>query len=213
MNQFLIVDDHPLFRTALSAAVQRVVPSISIREATSLYEANRALKSEPVDVLLLDLHMSDSDGFAGLINIRHDYPHIPVIIVSAIEGAEVVQKSISFGAAAYIPKSFGVDQICEALEAVLNGDIWMPDGADALDEKGAQELEKAEKLASLTPAQIKVLLGIRGGRLNKQIAYDHGITEATVKAHVTAIFRKLGVMNRTQAVLYADALEVERPAI
>ncbi len=212
MNQFLIVDDHPLFRSALSAAVRRVLPHISIREATSLAEATTALEREQVDMLLLDLHMSDSDGFAGLINIRHDYPHIPVIIVSALEGSDIAHKSVSFGAAGYIPKSLSVDDICTALQAVMDGDIWLPEGYDGPAAGSEEEIEKAEKLASLTPAQVKVLLGIREGRLNKQIASDHGITEATVKAHVTAIFRKLGVINRTQAVLFAESLAVERPS-
>lgn len=203
----LIADDHPLFRDALSAAVQRVFDQSELIHAATLETALACLRTEPVDLLLLDLHMADSAGFAGLVTVRHDWPALPVVIISASEGSDVIQQALAFGAAGYIPKSTSLDTICEALSVVVDGDIWAP----AHRQTDGDTDTATEKLASLTPAQLKVLLGMRAGRLNKQIAYDLGITEATVKAHVTAIFRKLGVINRTQAVLFAEKLDVERP--
>ena len=207
--QVLIADDHPLFRDALSAAINRVLPKAKVIHASCLKDAFREVASETIDLVLLDLHMPDSEGFAGLIALRHDFPALPVVVVSASTGDSVVGRALTFGAAGYIPKSTPLDEICVALDAVLAGDIWMPAGIS----EPLKTDTVSEKLASLTPAQLKVLLGIRAGQLNKQIAYDLQISEATVKAHVTAIFRKLDVINRTQAVLLAEKLDVERPQV
>ncbi|MEM8799531.1 MAG: response regulator transcription factor [Pseudomonadota bacterium] len=210
MSRFLIADDHPLFRDALAAALKRINSAAEIEEASSLGDARQKLTPN-LNLLLLDLHMSDSEGFAGLITIRHQAPALPVIVVSASEGDDVVRRAIEFGAAGYIPKSASLDVICKAISAVLEGDIWVPDDTDL--NGGSGDDEVAQRIATLTPAQLRVLMGLRAGRLNKQIAYDMGITEATVKAHVTAVFRKLEVINRTQAVLAADVLDVDRPQV
>lgn len=204
----LIADDHPLFRDALSAAVERVFSPAYVAHAACLADAAAHLQDTPCDLLLLDLHMADSEGFAGLITICHDFPALPVVVISASEGAAVVGQALAFGAAGYIPKSTPLEVICTAIRQVMDGDIWTPEDSSVAPVDG-----DSDKLAALTPAQLKVLLGMRAGRLNKQIAFDLGITEATVKAHVTAIFRKLGVINRTQAVLIAEKLDVERPAV
>lgn len=212
MSTIVIADDHPLFRDALAAAVRRVVPEAAIQTASCLTQARDALGAD-VHLLLLDIHMADSDGLAGLVAIRHDHPALPVVVVSASEGASVQARAIAFGAAGFIPKSTGLDRLCAALEAVLAGEIWAPLPDRAAADPGAPDTEALARLASLTPAQLRVLIGVRDGRLNKQIAYDMGITEATVKAHLTAIFRKLGVINRAQAVRAAEALEIDRPAV
>lgn len=209
MTAIVIADDHPLFRNALSTAVRRVRPDATLHEASTLGQA-RGLLSADVALLLLDLHMDDSDGLAGLIAIRHDFPAIPVMVVSASEGQGVIGRAIAFGAAGYVPKSSPLEVICQAVDAVMAGDIWTPPVPEDVTSGRDGELGR---IASLTPAQLRVLIGLREGRLNKQIAFDMGITEATVKAHVTAVFRKLGVSNRTQAVLAADALAVEQTAL
>ncbi|MBB4212499.1 DNA-binding NarL/FixJ family response regulator [Rhodothalassium salexigens DSM 2132] len=208
MTTIVISDDHPLFRDALAAAVRRVAPGAKIREAASLAKTRAHLAETPAALVLLDLHMDDSDGFAGLVGIQHDFPAVPVAVVSASDSAGVIARAIGFGAAGFIPKASGLETICAALDAILGGAVWTPPGFDPT-AADAETDETAARLATLTPAQVRVLLGLRRGRLNKQIAYDMGITEATVKAHVTAIFRKLGVLNRTQAVLAADVLDVD----
>ena len=209
MGPILIADDHPLFRDALSAAVRRMHADVEIAEAATLAEARSALERTAPGLLLLDLHMEDSQGFAGLIGIRHDWPALPVVVVSASEDPSVIRRAIEFGASGFIPKSSDLPTICAAIEAVLSGDVWTP-AAIAQDPEPDAE---TSRLATLTPAQLRVLIGLKQGRLNKQIAYDMGISEATVKAHVTAVFRKLGVINRTQAVLAAEALDVSQPAV
>jgi DNA-binding NarL/FixJ family response regulator len=206
-HRIVIADDHPLFRAALGQAVGRVVPQAAVIEASSVAQAAAALRVGPVELLLLDLHMEDSHGFAALLEFRQLYPAVPVIVVSASEEPGVPHRAVRLGAAAFIPKSADLSTMTAALEAVRSGDIWLPEGArEAVSDDSGASLER---LASLTPAQLRVLGSLSRGLLNKQIAFEMSISEATVKAHVTAVFRKLGVINRTQAVLIAGALEVE----
>ncbi len=204
MDRIVIADDHPLFRAALSTAMSRASPDAVIEETSSLAGARSALASGPVDLLLLDLKLSDSDGFAGLAGIRADFPAAPVAIVSASDDEGTVRRALAFGAAGFIPKSASLETMAEALGAILGGDVWAP---------ALSELEPGEsmesRIASLTPSQLKILIGLQQGRLNKQIAFDLGVTEATIKAHLTGVFRKLGVHNRTQAVIAAQALTTD----
>ena len=205
----LIADDHPLFREALKQALQKVVGNAQILEASSVAEAQDVLKGHDVGLMLLDLHMDDSHGFTGLICIRQDRPALPVVVVSGSEDPQVVKRAIDFGAAGFIPKSSSLTVMSEALKAIMeDGDIWIPSYVDLDGDEGDEEESAAAKLASLTPAQLKVLTCVVRGLLNKQIAYEMDISEATVKAHMTAIFRKLDVINRTQAVLVAKDLDV-----
>jgi DNA-binding NarL/FixJ family response regulator len=203
--QVVIADDHPLFRTALSHAVSKVWPEAEIVEASSAKQAREALEAAPAEALLLDLHMEDSHGLSVLMDLRQDYPALPISIVSASEEARVIGAAQQLGAAAFIPKSSSLDVMRDALSAVREGDGWFP-------EASADEDQDLAQIASLTPAQRRILSSMREGLLNKQIAYELDISEATVKAHITAIFRKLGVNNRTQAVLLAGKLDVEQPA-
>ena len=204
-QRIIIADDHPLFRIALSHAVGKVWPSAEIVEASSAGEARQALEAGATEVLLLDMHMEDSSGLTVLMDMRQDFPALPIAIVSASEEPRVFAAASQLGAAAFIPKSASLDQMRDALSAVKEGDNWFP-------EMDAEADDDLARIASLTPAQRRILGAIRQGLLNKQIAYEQDISEATVKAHITAIFRKLGVNNRTQAVLLAAKLDVDQPA-
>ena len=209
-GRIVLADDHPLFRAALSAAVKRAAPGRAIIETSSLADTAAALEEAPAELVCLDLHMEDSSGFIGLAELRKAHPGAPVVVISASESPGVAARAVEFGASGFIPKTAGMDALCDALAAVLDGEVWLPEGAHAEDDD--ETVRAAAKIAQLTPAQMRVLSGLAEGRLNKQIAYDMGISEATVKAHVTAIFRKLDVINRTQAVLVAQALQLEPPA-
>lgn len=204
-GRIIIADDHPLFRSALAHAVGRVWPEAAIIEASSAAEARGGLSEGAADALLLDLHMADSSGLSVLMDLRQDYPALPIVIVSASEEPRVAAAAAQLGAAGFIPKSASLDAIREGLAAVREGDAWFPDACDARTD------DDLARIASLTPAQRRILGGIRQGLRNKQIAYELAISEATVKAHITAILRKLGVNSRTQAVLLAAKLEVDQP--
>ena len=204
LHRIVVADDHPLFRAALGSALARAAPGATIEETASLAGAREALGAGPVDLLLLDLKLSDSEGFAGLAEVRGDFPAVPVAVVSASEDGATVRRALAYGAAGFIPKSATLQEMVQALEAILAGDTWSPQ-IPAADEDGSMEA----RIASLTPSQLKILIGLQQGRLNKQIAYDLGVTEATIKAHLTSVFRKLGVHNRTQAVIAAQALVLE----
>ena len=202
-GRIIIADDHPLFRTALSHAVGKVWPEAEVVEAGSAAAAIAAL-GKPADALLLDLHMEDSNGLSVLMDLRQDYPALPIVIVSASEEPRVYAAASQLGAAAFIPKSASLEAMREALSSVREGDNWFPQTDSGTDGDLA-------RIASLTPAQRRILGQMRAGLLNKQIAYELDISEATVKAHITAIFRKLGVVSRTQAVLLATKLDVDQP--
>ncbi len=200
-HRIVVADDHPLFRAALGSALSRAAPDATIEECSSLAGAREALGRGSIDLLLLDLKMSDCDGFAGLVAVRGEHPAVPVVVVSASEDAGTIRRALAFGASGFIPKSATLPVMVEALSAILDGDVWAPE----IGEDDGQPLME-HRIASLTPSQLKILIGLQQGRLNKQIAYDLGVTEATIKAHLTGVFRKLGVQNRTQAVIAAQAL-------
>ncbi len=202
--RIVIADDHPLFRSALAHAVGKVWPDAAIIEASSAAEARVALAAGGTEALLLDLHMADSTGLSVLMDLRQDYPALPIVIVSASEEPRVAAAAAQLGAAGFIPKSASLEAMREGLCVVRDGDSWFP-------ESGAGTDDDLARIASLTPAQRRILGAIRQGLLNKQIAYELTISEATVKAHITAILRKLGVNSRTQAVLLAAKLDVDQP--
>jgi len=203
MDRIVLADDHPLFRAALRSAVDKAAPGAAVEECASLAEARAALlkPGSPVDLLLLDLKLSDSEGMAGLAAIRAEHPAVPVAVVSASEESSVVRHAMGLGAAGFIPKSTALPQMVEAINAILAGDSWAPDTLDAEDD------DLAARVASLTVSQLRILEGLKAGRLNKQIAFDLGVSEATIKAHLTSVFRKLGVQNRTQAVILAKQMD------
>jgi DNA-binding NarL/FixJ family response regulator len=194
----LTVEDHPLFRSALKLAIGRACPEAEIAEAGGIGEALRVIAERGAPLLaLLDLNLPDANGFGGLIELRAASPNIAVAIVSGEPPETIAAAAQRMGATGFIPKSASLDDMVDALHQLTAGLTCFPPEADAPVDR------EAEAIASLTLAQQRVLIGLQKGLLNKQIAYDSGITEATVKAHMTAIFRKLGVHSRTQAVLAA----------
>ena len=204
----LIADDHPLFRSALRAAIGQVLPGAIALEAESLNALLAALAEHPeTDLVLLDLRMPGAHGFSSLIQLRGLYPATPVAIVSAEEEPALMRRALDFGATGFIPKSAGLALIGTALKVMLEGTVWLPPG---IPESGpvedTEDRELAQRIASLTPQQFRVLMALADGRLNKQIGGDLNVTEATIKAHVTAILRKLGLFRRTQAALLAQRL-------
>ncbi len=215
MREVLIADDHPLFRDALRRAVLRAVPDATLHEADSVASIQGLVDAHPdADLLLLDLHMPGARGFSTLVHIRGQHPGLPIIVVSAHEENLVMRRAIAHGASGYIPKSVSVDTIVGAVQSVLDGDVWLPDTAGTVEAAlPPGEAAIAARIAELTPQQFRVLSMIAEGLLNKQIAYELNVSEATVKAHMTAIMRKLGVGNRTQVALLANHLAVDQDAV
>lgn len=207
--EILIADDHPLFRGALRQAVTLGLgPDVRMVEVASIAELETRLsEKDNWDLVLLDLNMPGAYGFSGLVLLRGQYPQIPVVMVSAQEEAAVVVKSREFGASGFIPKSSTLEVIQDAVRKVLDGEVWWPPQAFEKVDVSAEAKAASEGLASLTPQQFRVLTMVCEGLLNKQIAYELNVSEATIKAHVTAIFRKLGVRTRTQAALLLQQLE------
>ena len=202
----LISDDHPLVRQALGQAISGELPDARFSEASTLDETLAILDSDgDIDLLLLDLNMPGMQGFSGLFCIREAYPQVAVVIISATESTAVVRRSIEYGAAGFIPKSSSMDTIRAAVRALLRGDRWVPDPSEIGSTTGAST-GLAAQIGSLTRQQLRVLMLLTEGKLNKQIAFDLNITEATVKAHVSAILQKLDVSSRTQAVILVQQL-------
>ncbi|WP_416886483.1 LuxR C-terminal-related transcriptional regulator [Marinospirillum sp.] len=214
-HKIIVADDHPLFRAALQQAVTQALSDVEIVEADTLEAVHHAVAHHPdADLILLDLHMPGAHGFSGLVFLSGVNPGIPVVVVSGSEDNHVIRRAMDYGASGFIPKSSSLDTIAQAITQVLNGEVWIPPAvADHLDEISEEEARFAEALASLTPQQFRVLNMLTEGLLNKQIAYELDVSEATIKAHVTAILRKLGVHSRTQAVIAAKRLEVEAPKV
>ena len=211
MSQFLIADDHPLFREALKGALSAKFEGLEVFESSDFDSTLQVLsEQEDLDILLLDLHMPGNGDLYGLIRIREDYPSLPIAVVSGSEDINIVSKVMGYGAMGFIPKSSSSDDIANAINQILEGDTWLPkELKNKVAEIEGEDREIAAQVASLTPQQYRVLQYLHEGLLNKQIAYELHISEATVKAHITAIFRKLGVYNRTQAVLIAAKLQLE----
>lgn len=214
----LIADDHPLFRDALKLAVAQAVPGAQIIEADSVHSLFAALETHPdPELLLLDLNMPGAQGFNALVQARAHFPAVPIVVISAREDRHIMHRALGHGAAAFVPKSASIELLVGALRAVLSGDTWLPPSA-AQDSPAASlaleqsEAEATSRLAALTPQQFRVLSMLSAGLLNKQIAAELGVSEATVKAHVSAVMQKLGVSNRTQAVLLAQKLALDQIA-
>jgi DNA-binding NarL/FixJ family response regulator len=211
MSQFLIADDHPLFREALKGALSAKFEGLEVFESSDFDSTLQVLsEQEDLDILLLDLHMPGNGDLYGLIRIREEYPSLPIAVVSGSEDVNIVSKVMGYGAMGFIPKSSPSDDIANAINQILEGDTWLPkELKNKVAEIEGEDREIVAQVASLTPQQYRVLQYLHEGLLNKQIAYELHISEATVKAHITAIFRKLGVYNRTQAVLIAAKLQLE----
>ena len=206
--RLLIADDHPLFRGALREAVHGLLDRADVAEAGSFEQVVEQLEAGgDVDLILLDLQMPGVRGFSGLMYLRAQYPSLPVAIVSANDDPVVIRRCVEFGAAGFLPKTLGVEALRAAIASVLAGEMWTPPDVELAGATDAETAALIRRLARLTPQQVRVLMMLSGGLLNKQIAYELGVSEATIKAHVSAILQKLGVDSRTQAVIAAGKIE------
>lgn len=205
----IIADDHPLFRTALKGILLANTPSVTITEAEDLLSLQASVeKNTTANLILLDLHMPGAEGFSAIIFLNAHYPHIPIIVISAHEESDIIRRAIDHGASGFLPKSSSADDIYQAIDEVLNGGIWIPEHVTNQPGIADEELTAADAIASLTPKQFRVGSMVSQGLLNKQIAFELNVTEATVKAHMTEIFRKLGVHSRTQVVMTFSQLAI-----
>ena len=206
--RIIIVDDHPLFRGALNQALTASLESSEIIEAASLDELTAKLaEGLEVDLILLDLTMPGVQGISGLVFLRGQHPEIPVVVISANDDPITIRRCMDCGASGFVPKSQPVEQIRTAVRSVLDGNVWSPPGVDLASAGDSETTDLIGRLSSLTPQQVRVLMMLGEGLLNKQIAYKLGVSEATIKAHVSAILQKLGVDSRTQAVIAVNRID------
>ncbi|MEN1727268.1 MAG: response regulator transcription factor [Pseudomonadota bacterium] len=212
----LIADDHPLFRGALVQALGACLENAELLQARDLPESLKRLQDhEDIDLVLLDLHMPGNQGLAGLAAIRCHFPAVAVVVVSANEDPQVIRRALDHGAAGFIPKSAGLDELTTALNTVLDCEEWVPphlQQAVANQVSDEEDRSLAHRIARLTPQQFRVLELVAEGQLNKQIADALNIQERTVKAHMSEIFGKLDVRNRTQAGVAYRQLDLVDPA-
>ncbi|MFK7852559.1 MAG: response regulator [Granulosicoccus sp.] len=210
LSQVLIIDDHPLFREALSTAVSLAYPATQSREVSTLEDAISVLESDSdFDIALLDLNIPGVSGFEGLLRLRSLYPRLPVLVVSGLENEQIIEEAIAYGAAGFLPKSLGREVLATAIGTVMAGDVYLPASAQTptTNEPASDKSKIIERLLSLTPQQLRVLFMLREGLLNKQIAYELDVGATTVKKHVSEILRKLCVHSRTQAVIEVSKLD------
>jgi DNA-binding NarL/FixJ family response regulator len=208
-STIIVAEDHPMFRAALVLTLRRLMPEALLMEVASHGELEKALAGTgDVTLVLLDLRMPGAHGLSSLVFLRGEYPDVPVAIISGGAYAETIGRARQLGAAAFIPKSAPIDTIAQALSCVIRGELWFPEHAD--DALKGRNPRLQDQLTTLTPQQFRVLKYLADGRLNKQIADTLDISEGTVRAHVTAILRKLRVSTRTQAVILVTELDLER---
>jgi DNA-binding NarL/FixJ family response regulator len=215
MNHLLVADDHPLYRMALIQAIRGIMPECIISEAEDQSSVMMQLQKNPdTDIVLLDLHMPGCHGLMGLASIRAEHPGVAVIIISAHENPITIRRALDYGAVGYLTKRTGLSDLKSSLNAVLSCQEWLPTSIKktvAQTQIPLHDKTLDQKLASLSPQQFKVLTRVTKGLLNKQIADQLGIQERTVKAHMSAIFEKLEVKNRTQAGVLLRSLELTDP--
>ncbi len=212
-RRILVADDHPMFRDAMCLVIVRIFPEANIVEAGTLAAATAELEREArTDLVLLDLNMPGMQGFAGLIYLCAQFPGVPIAIISANEEPPVIRCAIRAGASGYIPKSVPLEVMCAALHTLLDGKVWVPAGVNTGAHAAPDDEDATARIARLTPQQTRVLMMLSDGMINKQIAYELGVSEGTVKAHVSAILQKLGVISRTQAVILARQLAEQADA-
>ena len=208
--KLLIADDHPLFRAAMCHALQNSEGAVLL-EASTFPETKALLAQDTsIDIVFLDLGMPGSEGLNGLSEIRAEYPDVLVVIVTAQDAPGIVQRALALGASGFIPKSASVDCIIDAVDTVLDGETWLPEHISATTDASSTLDDFSTRLSLLTPHQLKVLKMVADGLLNKQIAYELAISESTVKQHVSAVLKKLGVINRTKAgIAFKNAMRTD----
>ncbi len=200
--RFIIVDDHPLFRGALGQALGDSFADAEVLEAGSLDELTQLLATAAeIDLILLDLTMPGVHGVSGLLYLRAQHPEVPVVIVSASDDPSTIRRCLDCNASGFIPKSQPVEAMRDAIRRILGGEVWVPADVDLSSVPTGETAELVSRMSTLTPQQVRVLMMLGEGLLNKQIAFKLGVSEATIKAHVSAILQKLGVDSRTQAVI------------
>jgi DNA-binding NarL/FixJ family response regulator len=201
-RKFIIADDHPLFRGALRQALSWGGIETEILEAGDFETVKALIPAHPdLDLVLLDLAMPGASGLSGLVMLRGIHAEVPIMVVSAHDDAQTVRRVLELGASGFISKSARIEEIREAVEAVLAGNVWPPEDVDLGVEADPEISDLIRRIQSLTPQQARVLAMLAEGLLNKQIAYELGVSEATIKAHVSAVLQKLNVDSRTQAVI------------
>jgi DNA-binding NarL/FixJ family response regulator len=209
--KFVIADDHPLFRGALKQALSGLDNVSIILEAGDFEAAKSLVKDhDDLDLVLLDLSMPGVSGLSGLISLRGIHPSAPMVVVSAHDDPQTIRRALDLGASGFISKSASMEDIRAAISAVLAGDVAVPAGIDLGVEHDAEISAIIRRMQSLTPQQTRVLSMLAEGLLNKQIAYELGVSEATIKAHVSAILQKLDVDSRTQAVIMLNKMGAEQ---
>ncbi|WP_284210753.1 response regulator transcription factor [Methylobacterium brachythecii] len=210
----LIVDDHPLFREALASAITLAFPQARLEEADGIRSACDLLAKTPtIDLTLLDLSMQGVTGFDGLVTIRTRFPRIPILIVSGLEDPRIMREAVHHGAAGFVPKAVDKATLTRAISEVMNGALFMPAELAGIPDPAPARAKKtplAERVALLTPQQMRVLMMIRQGKLNKQIAHELQVGDSTVKAHVSEILRKLEVISRTQIVIETAYMDFDQ---
>ena len=211
MMKFLIADDHPLYREALCAALDTEFSGVSYLESDSFASTIKILRSRrTISVLLLDLTMPGCDNFYGLLRIRQMFPSLPIAVISASDSLDTISQVMDFGAQAHIPKTTPTSELIKAIKAVLDGHTWLPNGiAEQLKDINNDNIHIAEKVRELTPKQFQVLRLVKQGMKNKQIADALNVTEATVKAHISSLFKRLEVESRTQILVAIDQLQID----
>ncbi len=211
--RILIADDHPLFRDALRQALSSDSDAGGLSVGTIAESGNidavmdDLTENPETDLVLLDLSMPGVRGLSGLMNLRARFPEVPVIVVTGSDDPAVVRRCADFGASGFIPKSLQVSEMRDAITQVLEGGTWFPPDVNLTAEDESELADIARRLATLTPQQMRVLMMLGEGLLNKQIAYELDVSEATVKAHVSAILQKLNVDSRTQAVIMVNRID------
>jgi DNA-binding NarL/FixJ family response regulator len=210
MSTFLIADDHPLFREALQAALNPFFDGMKIIESDSLSSTLKAIKNHPeIDLILLDLNMPGSDNYYGLTSVIDKAANTPIIVVTASDNEESVNIAMHLGARGYIPKTFNSRKMAHAIMTVLDGGKFIPEKyIDKIGVNAPDLMTSIEHVKGLTPKQLRVLRCLKEGKMNKQIAEELFVTEATVKAHISAIFKKFNVSSRTQVVLLVDKIDL-----
>ena len=208
-QHIIIVDDHPLFRDALKQTLAIGLDDPELIEIGTMQDLNNHLiDNTDIDLILLDLSIPGVQGYSGLIHLRQQHPEMPVAIISATDTHEIIHRCFELGALGFIPKTLPIEHVQAAINLLLNGEIWMPENYDPdrkVDDKNAKTMAR---LGTLTPQQKRVLKMLSEGLLNKQIAYELNVSEATIKAHVSAILKKLAVSSRTQAAIVISKIDV-----
>lgn len=212
--KFVIADDHPLFRGALKEALQGLNSVSAIHEAGDFETARRLINENlDLDLVLLDLTMPGVSGLSGLITLRAQHASVPIVVVSAHDDPQTIRRALDLGASGFISKSASMDDIRNAITTVLAGDVSTPTGVELGVEQDAEMSRIIRRLQTLTPQQTRVLGMLSEGLLNKQIAYELNVSEATIKAHVSAILQKLDVDSRTQAVIMLGKVGADPAAL